>query len=146
LAVESEGQVMEVSDISNTRSRRRPFSLAARFRSFCYAAKGIWFMLRTQHNAWIHLAITASVCAIGWQIGVSIGDWRWLAAAMALVWFAETTNTAFEYVCDVVSPGFHASVERAKDIAAGAVLICACGAAVIGLLTLWPYFAGQGSF
>lgn len=48
-------------------------------------------------------------------------------------------NTAFEYVCDVVSPEFHVSVARAKDIAAGAVLICAGGSALIGVLTFWPY-------
>jgi diacylglycerol kinase (ATP) len=57
------------------------------------------------------------------------------------VWVAETTNTAFEYVCDVVSPEFHVSLEKAKDIAAGAVLICAGGAVALGLLTFWPYFA-----
>ena len=47
-------------------------------------------------------------------------------------------HPAFEFVCDVVSPEFHGSVERAKDIAAGAVLICAGGAVVIGVLTFGP--------
>jgi diacylglycerol kinase (ATP) len=55
------------------------------------------------------------------------------------VWFAELLNTAFEYLCDVVASDFHHSVEKAKDIAAGAVLVCAIGAAVVGTLTLLPY-------
>ena len=118
------------------------FSLADRVRSFGYALAGVGYMLRSQHNAWLHLAITVLVCLAGWWLGVTAADWRWLIAAIALVWVAETMNTAFEYVCDVVSPEFHGSVARAKDIAAGAVLICATGAVVIGILTFWPYIRG----
>ena len=115
------------------------FSLADRARSFRYAFSGIGYMLRSQHNAWVHLAITVAVCLAGWWFGISAADWRWLIVAIVLVWVAETMNTAFEYVCDVVSPEFHVSVARAKDIAAGAVLICAGGAALIGISTFWPY-------
>jgi diacylglycerol kinase (ATP) len=118
------------------------FSIADRVRSFGYALAGLGYMLRSQHNAWLHLAITILVCLAGWWLGVSAADWRWLIAAIALVWVAETMNTAFEYVCDVVSPEFHGSVARAKDIAAGAVLICAAGAALIGILAFWPYIRG----
>ena len=115
------------------------FSLADRAHSFRYAFAGVAYMLRSQHNAWLHLAITVLVCLTGWWLGISASDWRWLVVAIALVWVAETMNTAFEYVCDVVSPEFHVSVAKAKDIAAGAVLICASGSALIGILTFWPY-------
>jgi diacylglycerol kinase (ATP) len=117
-----------------------PFSFVDRARSFSHAASGIGFMLRSQHNAWIHLAITLAVILAAWWARLSSADWRWLTMAVILVWVAETTNTAFEYLCDVVSPEFHISVEKAKDIAAGAVLICCCGAVAIGILTFWPYF------
>lgn len=122
--------------------RSSAFSIAGRLQSFRYAASGVGFMLRTQHNAWVHLAITIVVCATAWWLRLSAADWRWLTVAVVLVWVAETMNTAFEYVCDVVSPEFHVSVERAKDIAAGAVLICSGGAVVLGLLTFWPYVSG----
>jgi diacylglycerol kinase (ATP) len=115
------------------------FSLADRVRSFRYALSGLAYMLRSQHNAWLHLVITVLACLAGWWLGLSAADWRWIIAAIALVWVAETTNTAFEYVCDVVSPEFHVSVAKAKDIAAGAVLICAGGSVLIGILTFWPY-------
>ena len=115
------------------------FSLADRARSFCYAFAGLAYMLRSQHNAWLHLLATVAVCLAGWWFSLSAADWRWIVTAIALVWVAETMNTAFEYVCDVVSPEFHVSVARAKDIAAGAVLICAGCSALIGILTFWPY-------
>jgi len=115
------------------------FSLAARCRSFRYAASGIVFMLRTQHNAWIHAVATVAVVIAGWRLGISASDWRWLVFAIAMVLAAEGFNTAIEYVCDLVSPDYHASVEKAKDVAAGAVLVCAIGAALIGALTFWPY-------
>jgi len=117
----------------------RGFSWAARLASFRHAVRGIAFTLRSQHNAWIHLAATLVVCVAGWLLHVSAADWRWLVIAIVLVWVGEAMNTAFEHLCDVVSPQFHVAVEQAKDVAAGTVLICAVGAVLIGVLTLWPY-------
>ncbi len=97
------------------------FSIVARLKSFTHAFAGFAFMLRTQHNAWLHLIATTGVVAAGFALQVSADDWRWLIAAIGLVWLAEAINTAFEHLCDVVSPEFHESVKRAKDIAAGAV-------------------------
>ena len=132
---------MTRNDSSPRRKDRRgnTFSLVDRARSFRYAASGIGFMLRSQHNAWVHLAMTGAVILVGWWARLSTADWRWMTVAVILVWLAETINTAFEYVCDVVSPEFHVSVEKAKDIAAGAVLICSGGDVVLGVITLWPY-------
>jgi len=115
------------------------FSIISRLKSFHYAFQGILFALKSQHNAWIHLVATILVCIAGWMLRVSPADWRWLIIAIVLVWFAELMNTAFEYLCDVISPEFHISVKRAKDIAAGAVLVCALGAALIGLSVFWSY-------
>ena len=118
---------------------RPVFSLRLRFRSFRYAFAGIAFMLRTQHNAWIHAAATVSVVGCGLLVGLSRDDWKWLVLTLIAVWTAETMNTAFEYVCDVVSPTLNHKVEKAKDIAAGAVLIASTGAVILGALIFWPY-------
>lgn len=115
------------------------FSISARLKSFGYALSGLGFMLRTQHNAWIHLVATALVIALGLWLRIAPHDWRWIALAIALVWVAEIVNTAFEHVCDVVQPEFHVSVKTAKDVAAGAVLVAATSAAIIGLLVFLPY-------
>ncbi len=116
-----------------------PFSIASRIRSFGYALRGLGFMLKTQHNAWIHLAATAIVVAAGFWLQIAAEDWRWIVLAIALVWVAEIVNTAFEHLCDVVQPEFHVSVRAAKDVAAGAVLVAAIAAAIIGVLVFWPY-------
>jgi len=98
-------------------------------------------MVRTQHNARIHLVATLLVLLLGWWLRVSAGDWRWLILSVTLVWAAEAMNTAFEYLCNVVSPEFSPMVRNAKDIGAGAVLICSVGAAVLGVLVFLPYLA-----
>lgn len=115
------------------------FSIAARLKSFTFAFEGFAFMLRTQHNAWVHLAATIAVVVLGFALQVSADAWRWLIAAMALVWVAEVMNTAFEHLCDVVSPQFHESVKRSKDIAAAAVLVCVIASTLLGAITLAPY-------
>ncbi len=115
------------------------FSLGARIRSFGYAFRGLGFVLRTQHNAWIHLAATVAVIATGIYVGLSFFDWRWIVLAIGLVWVAEIVNTAFEHLCDVVQPEFHGSVKAAKDVAAGAVLVAAFVAVMIALLVFLPY-------
>jgi diacylglycerol kinase (ATP) len=120
-----------------------PFSLGARIKSFGYAFAGLGFMLRTQHNAWIHLAATVLVVLISIVLGISAADWRWIILATFLVWGAEAFNTAVEYVCDMVSPERNVVVKHAKDIAAGSVLLSAASAACIGLLTFWPYLAAR---
>ncbi len=115
------------------------FSFADRGRSFRHALSGLGFMLRTQHNAWLHAVVTVLVVAAGLVLGLNLADWKWLLLTIALVWAAEAMNTAFEHLCDVVSPEHDESVQRAKDIAAGAVLICAVGAVAMGAVIFGPY-------
>lgn len=116
----------------------RAFSPASRLRSFVYAGRGIRRMVASQHNAWIHVAATFSVVGLGLALGIPRFEWMALVAAIASVWTAEALNTAFELLCDVAAPDFHPLVEAAKDVAAGAVLICAVGAAITGVLVLGP--------
>jgi diacylglycerol kinase (ATP) len=118
---------------------RRPFQFTGRIRSFKFAFSGLWTMLTSQHNAWIHACATVAVVAAGLVCGVSRAEWCWLVLAIMAVWTAEALNTAFEYLADVASPEFHPLVKSAKDVAAGAVLIAALGAVVIGLLVLGPH-------
>lgn len=117
------------------------FRLRDRAASFLPACRGVPLVLRSQHNAWIHLAATLAVIILGLVCDVSRRDWLWLVLAIAMVWMAEAINTAIEAVCDRVSTQVHPLVRNAKDAAAGAVLIAAVAAAVIGLLVFWPYLA-----
>jgi diacylglycerol kinase (ATP) len=103
-----------------------------------FALRGIATMLKTQHNAWLHATATVVVLAIGLIVRLSVSEWSWIALAITSVWTAEALNTAFEFLTDVASPDFHPVAEKAKDVAAGAVLLAACGSVVIGVLVLGP--------
>lgn len=99
-------------------------------------------MLKTQQNARLHAVATAVVVWAGFGLRLSPEEWCWIALAIASVWTAEGFNTALEFLTDVASPAFHPTAEKAKDVAAGAVLIAACGALVIGALILGPHLMG----
>lgn len=120
----------------------RSFQFTGRIRSFRHAIAGLLRMIRCQHNAWIHLAATAIVLAVGFLFGVSAADWCWIILAISIVWTAEALNTAFEFLADAASPEFHPLIRDAKDVAAGAVLVTALAAAVIGTIIFWPHVAG----
>lgn len=109
-----------------------------RAKSFQYAFEGWWFVLRTQHNAWIHALITVLVVGLGLWLGLPWRDWAVLILAFMAVWMAEFMNTAIEAVVDMVMPDVHPLAKVAKDVAAAAVLVGAMGAILIGLLLLGP--------
>ena len=112
--------------------------LRLRALSFRYAFEGWWYVLRTQHNAWIHAAVSVAVVALAFWLGVSRLEWAILLLATMLVWMAEFANTALEAVVDMAMPDYHPLAKVAKDVAAAAVLVGAIGAAIIGLLILGP--------
>ena len=109
-----------------------------RAKSFQYAFDGWWFVLRTQHNAWIHAVITVAVVAVGLWLRLPLRDWAVLILTFMAVWVAEFMNTAIEAVVDMTMPDVHPLAKVAKDVAASAVLVGALGAVLIGLLLLGP--------
>jgi diacylglycerol kinase (ATP) len=115
------------------------FSFNGRIRSGAHAVEGIVEMLKSQHNAWVHLVATLGGIAAGWILGVSPAQWCFLILVMMAVWVAEALNTAFEFLCDVASPEFHPLVKKSKDVAAGAVLLSAVGASAVGAIIFIPY-------
>ena len=115
-----------------------PFSARARWRSIGFAFRGIRTMLVTQHNARIHLVATLVACFLAFALGISRFEWCAVVVAIVAVWTAEALNTALEMLCAVASPEFHPLVERAKDIAAGAVLISALGSVALAILIFGP--------
>ncbi len=97
-------------------------------------------MARTQRNAQVHLLITTIVIVAGVFFRVSVGEWLALILAIALVLALEAMNTAVEAVVDLASPQLHPLAKRAKDAAAGSVLIGAIGAALVGCVVFVPRF------
>ncbi len=115
------------------------FSFTGRIRSIRHALDGILEMLKGQHNAWVHAVATICVVFAGFFFRVKTTEWCVLVLVILSVWVAEALNTAFEFLCDVASPEFHPQVKKSKDVAAGAVLLSAIGAVIIGLIIFLPY-------
>lgn len=119
--------------------QKKNFTIKARIKSFGYAFNGIKRLLFSQHNAWIHLVITVLVIVLGFVLQLSTVEWCLIVLAMMIVWMVEGMNTAIEFLSDAVSENHHPLIESAKDVAAGAVLISAIGAVVIGILVLYSH-------
>ena len=118
---------------------QKRFTWKGRARSFGFAFAGLKYVFATQHNFLLQVLISTAVIVFGLVLNVSANDWRWLIAAMGIVLVTETLNTAIELACDAVSDEFHTQIQKSKDIAAGAVLIAATAAAIIGVTVFWPY-------
>lgn len=111
-----------------------------RLKSFVYAGRGIGSFLRKEHNAWIHCCAIVAVTIAGFTVGITRTEWLAVILCFAMVLSAEAFNTAIERLVNLVSPQFHPLAGDVKDVAAGAVLICAIAAAIIGLIIFIPYF------
>jgi diacylglycerol kinase (ATP) len=114
------------------------FSISACLASFGPAWRGLRWLVAHEVIARIHLVATALVIGLGAVLRVSRADWCWLVAAIGAVWTAEALNTAVEQLADEVNERPRERIGRAKDLAAGAVLAAALGAATIGIVILGP--------
>lgn len=95
-------------------------------------------MLKTQQNAWIHSLVASLVIAMGAWLEIDIRDWAILVLTIAVVFSAEFINTAIEAVVDLASPALHPLAKVGKDVGAGAVLVAALAAIIVGILILGP--------
>ena len=102
--------------------------------SFGHAFAGIGHGLRTQANMRIHLLAAAGVVIAGLLLQISTIEWAILVVTIMIVMSAELFNTAIEAVVDRVGSEPHPLSKIAKDMAAGAVLIGAIGAVIVGVL------------
>lgn len=116
------------------------FTFSDRVKSFKFAFVGIFTMLKSQHNAWVHVFATFLVTVCGLFLRISSAEWCLLVLTMMAVWITESLNTALEFLADAVSPSFNPLIKQAKDVAAGAVLVAAIGSIIIGLIVFCPYF------
>ncbi len=109
-----------------------------RAHSFRHALRGLWYVIRTQRNAWIHTVITILVALMALWLRLPLRDWAVLFLTIAMVWTAEFINTALEAVVDLASPRQHPLAKVGKDVGAAAVLIASLAAILVGLLILGP--------
>ncbi len=114
--------------------------IKGRLRSFRYAFRGAWMLIRTEHSIMVQLFISFVVCIAGFFAHLSTTEWILQILAISSVLVAEGLNTAIEKLCDFVHPDHSRQIGRVKDISAGAVTFAALAAVVIGIIIYLPRF------
>lgn len=104
------------------------------------ALRGLGFVFRHEQNFRIQLVVASIVVAASAVLEVERADRITLYLLILAVLSLELTNSAFEWLLDLVKPRLHDQVAEIKDIMAAAVLLVSAGAAVIGVIIFWPYF------
>ena len=110
-----------------------------RILSFKYAGEGILTALKTEPNLKFHCLAAFLIYLLGIYFNISREDWIILVIMMGFVISLELTNTAIETVVNSFTEDIHPAAKKAKDVAAGAVLISAITATIVGILVFLPY-------
>lgn len=114
------------------------FSFKKRLISFRYAFIGINNLIKTEHNARIHVAAATVVIVSGFLFGLTKTEWCFIIFAIGSVFSAEAFNSAIEALCNYCTLDHHQMIKKCKDIAAGGVLFTAIAAAIIGMIIFIP--------
>ena len=109
-----------------------------RIASFKWAFKGLGDLFSHHPNAKMHLLASIIVVPLAFLLDVSLVEWCLIILCIVLVMAMEAMNSALEYLADKVSLEHDPLIGKSKDIAAGAVLLCAMGAALVGALIFVP--------
>lgn len=105
--------------------------------SFNNAIDGIIYTVRTQRNMKIHLSIILVVLLLCLFFDVSKVEFLILAITITMVIAAELLNTSIEAVVDMKTNHYHPLAKVSKNVAAGAVLLTAINAVVVGYIIFW---------
>jgi len=119
-------------------SEKKRFSLIARIKSSTNAWRGVVIFIKSTHNAWLHIFFAILAVYLGFILHISSVEWALLVLTIGLVILAETINTAIEIDINLTSPNYHPYARDTKDVAAGAVLISAVVACLMGLIIFLP--------
>lgn len=106
--------------------------------AFTYALAGIGYVIHKERNFKIQFFVALLVIAAAFWLHVNTYEWALLILCMVMVLALEMMNSAIEKVCNLLHPEKHPQIKIIKDVAAGAVLIAAIGAAIIGIIILLP--------
>ena len=111
-----------------------------RILSFKHALEGIWSALKEEPNLKFHFFAGFVTIALGVFFKITINEWLVLILVIGLVISVELTNTSIEAVVDSFTDKTHPGAKLAKDISAGAVLVVAIMAAIVGIIIFLPHF------
>lgn len=113
--------------------------LQSRVKSFGYALNGLKILLLTQPHAQLHALATVTVLIAGKILHLRRWEWVSILLCIGLVLMAEALNTALEFLADEVSLEKRERIGKAKDLAAGGVLITAMISVLVAVLVFWQH-------
>ncbi len=103
-----------------------------------YAFKGVMFVFKNECNFRLHIIATVAVIFSGFLFSITKTEWLFIIFAVSIVLSFEMINSAVEYLSDFVSPDYSDIIKTVKDASAGAVLISATGAFIVGTIIFIP--------
>ena len=109
--------------------------------SFAYAFRGIFDGIKNERNMMIHYSAVVLVVVFGVTLKLTVTEWGICLILCGMVIALEQVNTAIEAVVDLVTEEHKELARLAKDTAAGAVLVAAITAAIVGGLIFFPKLA-----
>ncbi len=116
------------------------------FRSFGYALKGITTVFKEEFNARVHFLAALVAVTLGVVLKVTWFEWIILILVIGGVFAMELINTSIEGLADLYSREHNPKIKKIKDLAAGAVLVAAITALLIGLVIFLPKILNQFHF
>jgi undecaprenol kinase len=108
------------------------------YNSFRCALEGLSYVLKAERNARIDLGIALVIILLSAWLQITAIEWVLIIAAIALVFAGEMLNTVVELTIDLITLEYNPLAKRAKDVAAGAILVAALAAATMGFIVLGP--------
>jgi diacylglycerol kinase len=117
--------------------------IKGRLKSFKYAFKGSYLLLKTEHSIMAQNIIFSLTILVGFLVGISKQDWINQTLAMGLVLGIEGMNTAVEKLADFVHKENHPKIGFIKDISAGAVTFAAFTFIIILAITYLPHIINR---
>ena len=106
--------------------------------SFRVAISGIIEVVKEERNIKIHILATVLAIILGIVLKISTGEWCKITIVIGMVIAGELMNSAIETLVDVVMPNYDIRAKRIKDVSAGAVLVLAISALVVGVIIFIP--------
>ena len=119
-------------------NQEKRFTVIARAKSFSHAFRGIYIIIKSTPNFWIHMIASIFVVFLSFFFKISATEWCLAILAIGIVFISEAFNTAIEIDINLTSPNFHPYAKDTKDVAAGAVLLSAITAIIIGAIIFIP--------
>ena len=115
------------------------YDFKKQMRSFKFAWKGIMTCAGHEQNITFHLIVAILVVVAGFVFDITKSEWAAVVICIGMVITAELFNSSIERLVDMVSPQWQKIAGEVKDIAAGAVLVTAVAAAIVGIIVFLPY-------